>query len=153
MLMFGYDQAVFSRVIITKDFLILHDLVGPEKTTLLSTITAIYNIGCFFGAILAFTLGERLGRKKSIIIGTTIMSSGAVLMTSLFSLEQMFVGRIILDISNGINIATAPIWQTETSPADWRGKLIMFKIIMNIVGFSFCNWINYGLSFAGGAIA
>ena len=96
MLMFGYDQAVFSGVIVTDDFLILHDLVGPEKTTVLSTITAIYDVGCFLGAIVAFTIGERLGRKMSIIAGTAIMSIGAILMTSSFSLEQMFVGRIIL---------------------------------------------------------
>ncbi|KAL3965571.1 hypothetical protein ACCO45_002575 [Purpureocillium lilacinum] len=153
MLMFGYDQAVFSGVIVTDDFLVLHDLVGPEKTSLLSTITAIYDIGCFFGAIVAFTIGERLGRKKSIIIGTSIMTVGTILMTTSFSIEQMFVGRIVLGIGNGINTATAPIWQTETSPAHLRGKLVMFEMMMNIVGFSLCNWINYGLSFAGGAVA
>ncbi|KAI5457397.1 general substrate transporter [Mariannaea sp. PMI_226] len=153
MLMFGYDQAVFSGVIVTDDFLVLHDLVGREKTTLLSTVTAIYDIGCFFGAIAAFTLGERLGRKKSILVGTSIMSIGAILVTSSFSLEQMFVGRVILGLGNGINTATAPIWQTETSPAHLRGKLVMFEMMMNIVGFSLCNWINYGLSFAGGAVA
>lgn len=29
----------------------------------------------------------------------------------------------------------------------------MFEMMMNIIGFSLCNWINYGLSFAGGAVA
>ncbi|KAK7733832.1 hypothetical protein SLS63_004618 [Diaporthe eres] len=66
---------------------------------------------------------------------------------------SMFVGRIVLGIGNGINTSTAPIWQTETAPAHWRGKLVMFEMMMNIAGFSLCNWINYGLSFAGGAIA
>lgn len=101
MLMFGYDQAVFSGVIVTDDFLVLHDLVGPEKTTMLSTITAIYDIGCFFGAIMAFTVGERLGRKKAILAGTAIMAVGAVLVSSSYSLAQMFVGRIILGYSTG----------------------------------------------------
>jgi MFS family permease len=96
MLMFGYDQAVFSGVIVTEDFLVLHDLVGPSKTNMLSTVTAIYDIGCFIGAIGAFTLGERLGRKKTIIVGTLIMAVGTVLMASSFSLPQMFVGRIVL---------------------------------------------------------
>ncbi|KAI8302256.1 hypothetical protein K4K59_000594 [Colletotrichum sp. SAR11_240] len=132
MLLFGYDQASFSGVIVTDNFLEVHDLVGPEKTQMLSTVTAIYDIGCFLGAIVAFTIGERLGRTKSII---------------------MFVGRIILGVGNGINTATAPIWQTETAPAHWRGKLVMFEMMMNIAGFSLCNWINYGLSFAGGAVA
>ncbi|KAK1460489.1 hypothetical protein CCUS01_08836 [Colletotrichum cuscutae] len=109
MLMFGYDQAVFSGVIVTDDFLELHDLVGPEKTRMLSTITAIYDIGCFVGAILAFTIGESLGRTKSILIGTAIMSIGAILMASSYSLAQMFIRRIVLGIGNGVNTATAPI--------------------------------------------
>lgn len=96
MLMFGYDQAVFSGVIVTDNFLVLHNLVGPSKTTMLSTVTAIYDIGCFVGAILAFTLGERFGRKKSILCGTAIMAIGAILMSASYSLAQMFVGRIVL---------------------------------------------------------
>lgn len=96
MLMFGYDQAVFSGVIVTDHFLELHDLVGPEKTSLLSTVTAIYDIGCFAGAILAFVFGDRLGRRKTILVGTAIMAVGAVLMTASYGIEQMFVGRIVL---------------------------------------------------------
>lgn len=81
---------------ITDDFLEIHDLVGPTKTETLSTVTAIYDIGCFFGAIIAFTFGEGWGRKNSILIGTTIMAVGTILKVSSFSLPQMFVGRIVL---------------------------------------------------------
>ncbi|GAB1198634.1 hypothetical protein APSETT444_007961 [Aspergillus pseudonomiae] len=153
MSLFGYDQGVFSGVVITRDFLEVHDLVGPEKTTSLSTVTAIYDVGCFFGAIVAFTIGEQLGRKKAILLGTTIMAVGAVLQAASFGLAQMFVGRIVLGIGNGINTATAPIWQTETSQLKWRGKLVIFEMMMNIFGFCLVNWINYGLSFVGGSIA
>lgn len=83
-------------MVITKDFLETHDLVGPTKTKDLSTVTAIYDVGCFFGAIFAFTVGERLGRKKAILLGTTIMAVGAILQITSFSLAQMFVGRIVL---------------------------------------------------------
>lgn len=95
MTLFGYDQGVFSGVVITQDFLEIHDLVGPTKTKTLSTVTAIYDVGCFLGAILAFTIGESLGRKKTLLAGTTIMAVGAVLQATSFSLAQMFVGRII----------------------------------------------------------
>ena len=83
-------------MVITQNFLEVHDLVGPTKTTALSTVTAIYDVGCFFGAIIAFTIGERLGRKKAIMLGTTIMAIGTILQASSFSLPQMFVGRVIL---------------------------------------------------------
>ena len=80
----------------TENFLVLHDLVGPSKTKVLSTVTAIYDIGCFLGAICAFTVGERLGRKNTILLGTTIMAIGALIQTTSFSLAQMFVGRTSL---------------------------------------------------------
>lgn len=56
-------------------------------------------------------------------------------------------------IGNGINTATAPIWQTETAQAKWRGKLVIIEMMMNIAGFWLCNWINFGLSFHGGSVA
>ncbi|EMR61752.1 putative mfs sugar protein [Eutypa lata UCREL1] len=151
MTLFGYDQGVFSGVIVTDDFLILHGLLGD--TTKISTLSAIYAVGCFFGAVIAFTVGERFGRKKTILIGTTIMSVGTVIMAASYSLPQIFVGRIILGLGNGINTATAPIWQTETSKATWRGKLVILEMWMNIAGFAMVQWINYGLSFAGGSVA
>lgn len=153
MMMFGYDQGVFSGVIVTPDFLKSHHLEGPANTTMLSTVTAIYDIGCFVGALCAFTLGERLGRKKSILIGTTVMVIGVALKAASFSLAQMFVGRIVLGIGNGINTATAPIWQCETAPVSLRGKLVMLELGMNVGGFMIVNWVNYGLSFSEGPIA
>lgn len=63
---------------------------------MLATVTAIYDIGCFFGAVIAFTVGERLGRKKSVLLGTVIMSIGTLIKTTSYSLPQIFVGRIIL---------------------------------------------------------
>ncbi|KNG85303.1 MFS sugar transporter [Aspergillus nomiae NRRL 13137] len=153
MTLFGYDQGVFSGVVVTQDFLELHDLVGPTKTTTLSTVTAIYDIGCFFGAILAFAIGDRQGRKNCIILGTAIIAIGTILQASSYSLAQMFVGRVVLGVGNGMNTATAPIWQTETAQAKWRGKLVIFELGLNVGGYCIVNWINYGLSFHEGPIA
>ncbi|KAB8205809.1 general substrate transporter [Aspergillus parasiticus] len=153
MSLFGYDQGLFSGVVVTENFLVVHDLVGTSKTKTLSTVTAIYDVGCFFGALMAFGVGERLGRKKSILLGTTLMAIGTLLKCTSYSLPQIFVGRVILGFGNGINTSTAPIWQTETSSPKWRGKLVFLEMVMNILGFCMVNWINYGLSFAGGAVA
>ncbi|KAL4763167.1 sugar porter family MFS transporter [Aspergillus foveolatus] len=153
MTLFGYDQGVFSGVVVTPDFLQVHGLVGPSKTKILSTVTAIYDVGCFFGAMIAFTAGERLGRKNTILLGCTIMAIGTILKASSYSLAQMFVGRIVLGIGNGISTATAPVWQTETAQAKWRGKLVILELGLNVGGYCLVNWINYGLSFKEGSIA
>ncbi|KAI4867442.1 general substrate transporter [Hypoxylon rubiginosum] len=152
MTLFGYDQGVFSGVVISKDYLDVHNLNGHENTNVLSIITSIYTIGCFFGAITAFYIGEVIGRKKTVLVGTVIMTIGAILQTSSFSVPHMIVARIITGIGNGINTATAPVWQTETSKVHNRGKLVMLEMGLNIFGFSLSNWVNYGMSFVGGSI-
>lgn len=177
MTLFGYDQGVFGKlpvpstrgigfrwntaesscriggVVVTQDYLDTLDLNGPERTSLLGTVTAIYDIGCFFGAVAAFSLGERLGRKKTVILGTSTMAVGALLQITAYGVPQMIVGRIVGGIGNGLNTATAPVWQAETSKAAWRGKLVVIEMICNIAGFSLSNWITYGFSFVGGPLS
>ncbi|KAF9483698.1 general substrate transporter [Pholiota conissans] len=150
MTLFGYDQGVFGGIIVTPDF--LHTMGDPDPN-LQGTIVSLYDIGCFFGAISTFVFGERLGRKKALMIGVSIMSIGAILQTAAFSVPQMIVARLITGIGNGINTATAPVWQSETSKPAWRGKLVVFEMIMNIAGFSLSNWMTYGFSFTSGSIA
>ena len=60
---------------------------------MVGTVTSLYDVGCFFGAISGFTLGERLGRKRAILLGTVVMMIGAVIQTTSFSVAQMIAGR------------------------------------------------------------
>ncbi|KAF8229257.1 general substrate transporter [Tricholoma matsutake] len=149
MTLFGYDQGVFGGIIVTQDFL---NTMGNPNTNLQGTIVSLYDIGCFLGAMGALVVGEKLGRKKTFLIGVTIMSIGAILQTSSYSSAQMIVARLVTGLGNGMNTATAPVWQSETSKPSWRGKLVVFEMIMNIAGFSLSNWITYGFSFLHGSV-
>ena len=96
---------------ISQDFLQLHNLEGPSKTSLLGTVTAIYDVGCFLGSICAYWLGERLGRRKTVLVGTSVMAIGALLQASSYSVGQMMAGRVIAGIGNGISPPIVPgIW-------------------------------------------
>ena len=136
---------------VTKDFLDTLNL--NDNATLLGTVTATYDIGCLFGAIMSMIWGEKWGRKNSIIYGTTIMSIGALLQITAYGVPQMIVGRIVAGLGNGINTSTAPVWQGETSQAKWRGKLVVIELTLNIAGFSLSNWITFAFSFLPGPVA
>jgi MFS family permease len=82
-------------VVISQDYLRVHNLEGDSKTNLKAIVTSIYAVGCTLGAGVAFTLGERMGRRKTILMGTTIMTIGAILQASSFSVPHMMVGRIV----------------------------------------------------------
>ena len=59
---------------VTPDY--LDTLRITETSTTLSTVTAIYDIGSFFGALLAVWYGEKFGRKKTILTGSALMTVG-----------------------------------------------------------------------------
>lgn len=101
-------EGVFSGVVISQDFLQLLDLAGRNRTALLGTVAALYDVGCCIGSITAYWLGERLGRRDTILVGTIVMSIGALLQVSSYSVGQMIAGRIITGIGNGIHTYTEP---------------------------------------------
>lgn len=108
-LLFGYDQGVMSGLLtgtaFTKTFPEI-DTTAHGSSSLQGTVVAIYEVGCFFGAILCLLIGERLGRRKCIAIGSIILSIGAALQASSFGIPQIIVGRIVAGIGNGMNTST-----------------------------------------------
>jgi MFS family permease len=60
-----------------------------------------YTLGCFFGAVATIWLGNMLGRKRTIFIGSVIMIIGAILQTASFGLAQLIVGRVVTGFGNG----------------------------------------------------
>lgn len=82
---------------------------GHGSSSLQGTVVAIYEIGCFFGAIFTLFAGEWLGRRMVIMIGCVVLTIGAVLQASAFGIPQMIVGRIVAGLGNGMNTATIPV--------------------------------------------
>lgn len=56
---------------------------------------AAYNLGCFAGSIPTIWVGNYLGRRKTIFLGSAIMVVGAILQTTAYHLTQLIIGRII----------------------------------------------------------
>ena len=48
-----------------------------------------YTLGCFFGAVATIWLGNLLGRRKTIFVGSSIMVIGAALQCSAFSKKPL----------------------------------------------------------------
>lgn len=76
------------------------------SSSLQGTVVAIYEIGCFFGAIICFLFGEKLGRRRSIMIGCVVLAIGGALQASAYSIPHLIVGRIVAGLGNGMNTST-----------------------------------------------
>lgn len=106
-----------------------------------------YTLGCFFGAVATIWLGNMLGRKRTIMVGSTIMVIGAAIQCSSFSLGQLIASRLITGFGNGMNTSTVPTWQSETSKSHRRGQMVMIEGSLIVFGVMISYWIDLGFSF------
>ncbi|KAL4881833.1 general substrate transporter [Aspergillus karnatakaensis] len=143
-LLFGYDQGVFGALIKNPNFQETFDHPSPM---VIGQITATYDLGCFFGAILAMAYGDQVGRRLAILLGCLILVIGAVLQTAAYSVPQMIIGRFVAGLGNGINTTTIPVWQTETSQPRHRGLLMVLQLALNQLGNVTAQWLNFGLGY------
>ncbi|KAI1352159.1 general substrate transporter [Xylaria sp. FL0043] len=165
-LLFGYDQGVMGGILTMPQFLDIFPSINPDDPAIAGNLglkseraqtqgiaVASYNLGCFVGAVFSIFISDKLGRKRMIMLGTSIMVIGAALQASATTLPHLIVGRIITGIGNGGNTSTVPTWQSETSRSHKRGKLVMIEGALITGGITLSYWIDLGFSFAPGTVA
>lgn len=99
------------------------------------------------GAIITIFIGDWLGRRRAIFLGSSTMVVATVIKVSSFSLGQFVFGRVLLGLGNGINTSTVPVWQSECSRSHQRGKMIMFDLAIAVGGVMISYWLDLGFSF------
>jgi hypothetical protein len=92
-MLFGYDQGVLSGLIGAENQF-GQDFNNPDPTTQ-GLIVSVYQLGNVGGSIVIFLVGDKLGRKNSIIWSTVVMLIGAILQTAAINRGMMYAGRII----------------------------------------------------------
>ncbi len=136
--------------LVGQDFL---NTMGNPSATVQGTLTSVYNLGCFGGALSTLYTGDKLGRPRTLILGSSVIALGAIIQASSYSRGQMFAGRVVAGLGTGMNTATAGVWQSETSKMRSRGKLVIIQMANCITGFCLSNWLTLGFSFCKGSVA
>lgn len=66
-----------------------------------------------FGALSCGKIGDKIGRRRTIRIGSIILIIGAVLQTAMIDLTMAIISRIVTGIGNGMITATVPVYQVS----------------------------------------
>lgn len=114
--------------------------MGYPSTNMQSTMTSVYNLGCFAGAMSTVWTGDVFGRPRQILLGSTIIALGATVQAASYGVPQMMVGRVVAGVGTGMNTATAGVWQAETSKMRSRGKLVIIQMV---------SWVGLGCGCIG----
>ncbi|KAI8954899.1 general substrate transporter [Xylaria longipes] len=110
-------------------------------------VIAAFQIGGLFGALSCLSLGDRLGRRKTIILGAILTIIGEVLQTASYNLVQFIVGRVVLGLGVGQFSVAIPVWLAECSSAAHRGRDVITTGMFMCLGYALSNWIDFGFYF------
>ncbi|ATZ50107.1 hypothetical protein BCIN_05g04880 [Botrytis cinerea B05.10] len=131
-LLFGYDTGTISGVVAMRAFRqqFSTGYVDPSDNELSispsqsAQIVAILSAGTFFGALLAAPMGDRIGRRISLIIAVGIFCIGVALQTAAMQIPMLIAGRFFAGLGVGIISVLVPLYQSEMSPKWIRGTLV-----------------------------
>ncbi|KAJ7674399.1 putative MFS sugar transporter [Mycena rosella] len=161
-MLFGYNNGVAGGLLDLPAWVELFPQIDTVTTTgaqkahnshIQGTVVAVYTLGALFGALSCALIGDRLGRRRTIMLGAFVNCIGSILQSSAFSFPQLIVGRLITGLGFGMISATAPNWQTECSRAGHRGFVVMLEGLFLSAGLAISAWLNFGMSRTTGGVS
>jgi MFS family permease len=143
------QQGVFAGVLVSPDF--LARFPSTQNADISGITSSCFFLGAGAGAICAFLLGDKLGRRRTIALGLLCNTIGALLQTLAWHLPQMVVGRLINGFGIGLVSSMSPVYLSECCKSNVRGMLMGIATCCNVGCFCIANWIAYGLYYRGDA--
>ncbi|MDE5419503.1 sugar porter family MFS transporter [Labilibaculum sp. DW002] len=152
--LFGYDTAVISGTIgFVKDKFAL-------DTVMEGWFVSSALVGCIVGVAFAGELSDRFGRKKSLIASGLLFSISAIGCAVCGSHTELIIYRLVGGLGVGIASMLSPLYISEVSPANVRGRMValyQFAITLGILCAYFANALLLGggessVSFAEGSL-
>jgi MFS transporter, SP family, arabinose:H+ symporter len=141
--LFGYDLGVISGAIV----------LLTEKFQLSSAgegwAAASAVIGCIVGAVIAGNMGEKYGRKKSLILCAVLFLISAIGSALPEKLWVFAIYRLIGGIGLGIASTIAPPYIAESAPAQYRGRLVSLYQLAIVMGIVIVHFTNLMISYQG----
>ncbi|KAJ7591042.1 general substrate transporter [Mycena floridula] len=145
--LFGLDISSMSGVLANPSYL---RVFNSPKANAQGAIVASMPAGSLVGALLTTWLSDKLGRKKTIMLGGAIWVIGSILQCASVNRGMLVVGRIVSGISVGISSAIIPIYQSEVAAPHIRGRLVSLQQWSITWGILIQYFIQFGCSYIDG---
>ncbi|KAI0148670.1 putative sugar transporter [Xylariaceae sp. FL1272] len=142
--LFGWDQGVMAMIIADERWL---RLMKPANEWSVGFVISIYNIGCVIGALAVGYFADVCGRERTISLASTVFVAGALLQATSYTIPQISTGRLILGLGVGAYSAAVPLYISEISPAQLRGRIVGIMMMILCFAEMVVFFVDYALFF------
>lgn len=137
--LFGYDAAVISGTVsqVTSQFHLEDIQVGWFVGCAL--------VGSIIGVLFAGKLSDKWGRKVTMLVAAIFFSVSGISCAFTMTFNQLVFARILGGIGIGIVSVVSPLYISEVSIAQYRGRLVSLYQLAVTIGFLGAYLTNYQL--------
>ncbi|KZO91815.1 general substrate transporter [Calocera viscosa TUFC12733] len=139
--LWGYDTGSIGPITLMPDFVARF---GPISATIQGLVVSCILITASIAAFAAGTLADRISRIYTIGIGAIIFAVGSAIAASAVSLGQLFAGRCLAGVGEGLFTSVLTVYVTEIAPTASRGRLVTMTQLFNVLGIASGYFICYG---------
>jgi SP family galactose:H+ symporter-like MFS transporter len=141
-ILYGYDMGIIAAALIfvRQSFAL--------STQMQEMVVSIVLVGAMAGALLGGSVADRIGRRATLLWGGWIFLVGSILAPLSPNVAVLIVARAMLGIAIGFTSVTAPVYVSELSPPESRGRLIGVYQFALTLGIASADLVGYWL--AGG---
>lgn len=116
-------------------------------------VTALLELGAFFGAFLTPHISDHLGRRRAMRAGCIFFLAGAAIQTGAPTYDVLVAGRFIGGIGIGLLSSTMSVYVAEIAPPNLRGTLLDLNELFVVTGVVVAYWLCFGTRLLDGDMA
>ncbi|WP_166385367.1 sugar porter family MFS transporter [Polaribacter sp. 11A2H] len=135
--LFGFDAGIISGVM---------SYAGPEfnlTDAQLGWAVSSPSFAAMIAMLVSGRLSDIIGRKKILILVALLYAVSALLSALATSFEMLYIARMIGGVAFGAALILAPIYISEISSSENRGKLVSIQQLNIVLGFFAAFLSNY----------
>ena len=137
---YGYGLAdIAGAILFVKDDFFLSDSI--EEVVIGSAL-----LGAMFGAIFGGAIVDRHGRRRTMVVTAFISIIGNLVIVLAPGVDLIILGRFIVGFGFGMVSFCAPLYISEISPVNKRGKLVSIFSLAIMLGVLAAYIIDYAFS-------
>ncbi|MBS1806082.1 MAG: sugar porter family MFS transporter [Acidobacteria bacterium] len=141
--LFGFDTAVINGVLL---FLRRQFSLSNVETEVAASALLL---GCLLGAAGASLIGDRFGRRRSLLLSAILFALSTLGAALAGSILIFSIGRLIGGLAIGLASVLTPVYIAEVAPARNRGRLVSMNQLAIVIGILAAYVTSWGLAGLG----
>ncbi|NXE48966.1 GTR12 protein, partial [Casuarius casuarius] len=139
-LLMGYELGLISGALLQMSSILA--LSCKEQEIVVSSLL----FGALFASLTGGFLIDRFGRRFAIIIASSLLVLGSLMLLPYESYGILIVGRIAIGISISLSSIATCVYIAEIAPQHRRGLLVSLNELMIVIGILFAYISNYAFA-------